>query len=108
LSWANESLIVDPRSQADIRQGVTLEVFGEGWSMGPLDDALEKEMIDGQSDIKYDIRWKTLGEYLEYLEKRGVAPNIGSFVGATTVRMHELGHDNREPTPAELDRMREL
>ena len=108
LSWATESLIVDGRSQADIRQGVTLEVFGEGWSMGPLNDAMRKETIEQQGDLKFDIPWTTLGEFLTFLEKRGVAPNIGSFVGATTVRIHELGHADREPTPAELDRMRTL
>jgi N-acyl-D-amino-acid deacylase len=108
LSWATESLIVDGRSQSDIRQGVTLEIFGEGVSMGPLNGTMRKEMLDRQGDIKFEIPWTTLGEYLEYLVKRGVSPNIASFVGATTLRIHEIGYANRPPTPPELDRMREL
>jgi len=108
LSWAGESLLVDGRSQADIRQGVTLEVFGEGWSMGPLNAAMKKESTEQQGDLKYDIAWTTLGEYLEHLEKRGVSPNVASLVGATTVRIHVLGHADRPPTPEELERMKEL
>lgn len=108
LSWATESLIQDGRAQSDIRQGVTLEIFGEGTSMGPLSDTMKALETAQQSDITYDITWTTLGEYLEYLEKKGVAPNVASFVGATTIRIHELGYANRAPTPAELDRMRAL
>jgi N-acyl-D-amino-acid deacylase len=108
LSWATESLIEDGRSQGDIRQGVTLEVFGEGSSMGPLTDSMKAEAVQQQGDIKYEIRWTTLGEYLDYLVQRGVSPNVASFVGATTVRVHELGYADRAPTPAELDRMRDL
>ena len=91
LSWANESLIEDGSSQGDIRQGVTLEVFGEGESMGPLTDTMKTVMKAEQGDIKYDIAWTTLGEYLEFLERKGVATNVASFIGATTVRMHEIG-----------------
>lgn len=108
LSWATESLIQDGRSESDIRQGVTLEVFGEGWSMGPLNDAMKREQTEQQGDLRYDIDWTTLGEYLESLERRGIANNVASFVGATTVRIHELGYDDRPPTPEELDRMRAL
>ena len=108
LSWATESLIEDPRSQSDIRQGVTLEVMGEGWSMGPLTDTMKALQRSQQGDIKYEIEWTTLGDYLEYLEDRGVASNVASFVGATTVRIHELGYDNRAPTAEELERMRAL
>lgn len=108
LSWATESLIEDGRSQSDIRQGVTLEVFGEGWSMGPLNDAMKKEMMEQQGDITFPVEWTTLGEYLEFLERRGVSTNIASFVGATTVRIHELGFEDRVPDPDELDRMRGL
>ena len=108
LSWATESLIEDGRSQSDIRQGVTLEVFGEGSSMGPLSDSMKALSRSQQGDIRYEIEWTTLGEYLEYLERRGVAPNVASFIGATTVRVHELGYDDRAPTTAELDRMRGL
>ena len=108
LSWANETLIEDGRSQSDIRQGVTLEVMGEGESMGPLNAKMRKEMLAMQSDIKYPVKWTTLGEYLEYLEKRGVSPNIASFVGATTVRVHEIGYTDRPPTVPELERMRQL
>ncbi len=108
LSWANESLIQDGRSQGDIRQGVTLEVMGEGSSMGPLTDSMRKEMIEQESDIKYDIPWTTLGEYLEFLVKKGISPNVASFVGATTLRVHEIGYADRPPTPAELGRMQTL
>lgn len=108
LSWATDSLIHDGRGQSDIRQGVTLEVMGEGWSMGPLNEAMKKESVEQQGDIKYDITWTTLGEYLEHLEKRGISPNVASFVGATTVRVHELGYENRPPRPEELQRMRAL
>ena len=108
LSWATESLIHDPRSQSDIRQGVTLEVFGEGGSMGPLNAAMKQEMKEQQADIKFDIPWTSLGEYLEHLERRGVATNVASFIGATTVRIHELGYADRAPNAEELQRMRAL
>lgn len=108
LSWATETLIEDGKSQSDIRQGVTLEVFGEGWSMGPLNEAMKKEAVEQMGDIRYDIEWTTLGGYLEFLEKKGVSTNVASFVGATTVRIHELGYANRAPSPAELERMKNL
>jgi len=108
LSWANESLIEDGRSMGDILQGVTLEVFGEGESMGPLSDTMKVTAKQLQGDIKYDIEWTTLAEYLEFLEAKGISTNVASFVGATTVRIHELGYDDRPPTSAELDRMRAL
>jgi N-acyl-D-amino-acid deacylase len=108
LSWATESLIHDGRSQSDIRQGVTLEIFGEGESLGPLNAQMKKEMQEAQADIKYPIRWTTLGQYLEFLVRRGVSCNVASFVGATTVRIHEIGYANRPPTVAELDRMKKL
>jgi N-acyl-D-amino-acid deacylase len=108
LSWATESLIEDGRSQSDIRQGVTLEVFGEGWSMGPLNEAMKAETVEQQGDIKYDVEWTTLGEYMDYLVERGVSTNIASFVGATTVRIHEIGYEDRAPTAEELERMKAL
>ena len=108
LSWATESLLYDGRSQSDIRQGVTLEVFGEGGSMGPLNEKMKKEMLEQQGDIKFDIKWSTLAEYLDYLVQRGISPNVASFIGATTVRIHEIGYEDRPPTPAELERMRAL
>ncbi|HEX9895243.1 MAG TPA: D-aminoacylase [Gemmatimonadales bacterium] len=108
LSWATESLIEDGRSQSDIRQGVTLEVMGEGMSMGPLSDTMKATLKGMQGDIKYDIGWTTLGEYLEFLEKKGSSTNVASFIGATTVRIHEVGFANRVPTSEELDRMRTL
>jgi N-acyl-D-amino-acid deacylase len=108
LSWATESLLVDGRAQSDLRQGVTLEVMGEGGSMGPLNDAMKKETVEQQGDIKYPVTWTTLGEYLDQLAGRGIAPNVASFVGATTVRIHEVGYANRPPTPEELARMRKL
>jgi len=108
LSWATESLIEDGRSQSDIRQGVTLEIMGEGWSMGPLNDAMKAQAAGRQADIKYDIAWTTLGEYLQFLEDRGISNNVASFVGATTVRIHELGFEDRAPNDEELERMRAL
>ncbi|HUU26764.1 MAG TPA: D-aminoacylase [archaeon] len=105
LSWANESLIEDGRSQSDIRQGVTLEVLGEGESMGPLNEKMKQELVDRQADIKYDIEWTTLGEYLEYLERRGISTNVASFIGAATPRIYVLGYEDRAPTPEELERM---
>jgi len=108
LSWATESLIADPRSQSDIRQGVTLEVMGEGWSMGPLNATMKRQETERQGDIKYDIGWTSLGDYLSWLEKRGIAPNVASFVGAATVRVHELGEDDVDPTPEQLARMKLL
>ena len=108
LSWANESLIEDGRSQSDIRQGVTLEIFGEGESMGPLNPGMKKEMQERQGDIKYTVEWTTLREYLEYLVRRGVSTNVASFVGAATIREHVLGYDNRAPNAEELELMRKL
>src|SRR5262245_13776005 len=108
LSWSTESLLQDGRSQSEIRQGVTLQVFGEGWSMGPLNDAMKRRVVEEQTDIKYEVTWTTLGEYLELLERRGVSCNVASFLGATTVRIHQLGYEDRAPTAAELDSMRAL
>ncbi|MDP2886284.1 MAG: D-aminoacylase [Ignavibacteria bacterium] len=108
LSWANESLIEDGRSQSDIRQGVTLEIFGEGESMGPLNPSMKKEMQERQGDIKYTVEWTTLREYLEYLVRRGVSTNVASFVGAATIREYALGYDNRAPNAEELKLMRTL
>ena len=108
LSWATESLIADPKSQSDIRQGVTLEVMGEGWSMGPMNAAMKAQETARQGDIKYAIEWTNLGDYLGWLEKRGISTNVASFVGAATVRVHELGEGDVDPTPDQLDRMRAL
>ena len=108
LSWAPASLIEDGRSQGDIRQGVTLEVFGEGRSYGPLNETMKAAMKAQQVGIKFDICWTTLGEYLEYLVNRGISPNVASFVGATTLRVHEIGFVDRPPTLGELSAMREL
>lgn len=108
LSWATESLIADGRSQSDIRQGVTLEVMGEGTSPGPLNEAMKREMVERQDDIHYDVTWTTLSQYLEHLVQRGVSPNVASFVGAATARIHTLGYEDRPPTPTELEVMRAL
>lgn len=108
LSWGTESLLVDPRGLSDLKQGVTLEVFGEGWSMGPVNEAMKAGMKAQQGDVKFDITWTTLGEYLQTLEDKGVSMNVASFVGATTLRIHEVGYDNRPPTPEELARMQAL
>ena len=108
LSWATDSLIIDGRSQGDIRQGVTLEVFGEGRSEGPLNEAMREQAIATQGDIKWPVEWTTLDEYLEFLIERGVSPNVASFIGATSVRVHEIGYEDRPPTAAELERMKNL
>ena len=108
LSWANESLLRDGRSQSDIRQGVTLEVMGEGSSMGPLNAAMKKDMQQSQGNTKYTVAWNTLGEYLQFLEKKGVSCNVASYVGATTIREYVIGEDNRPPSAEELDSMKLL
>jgi N-acyl-D-amino-acid deacylase len=108
LSWAVESLIEDGRSESDIRQGVTLEIFGEGTSMGPLTDQMKNDLLEEQGDIKYDIAWTSLSEYLNYLVQRGTSCNVASFVGATTLRINILGHEDRSPSAAELNSMQRL
>jgi N-acyl-D-amino-acid deacylase len=108
LSWANESLIQDGRSQGDIRQGVTLEVMGEGESMGPLTDSMKTVFLSQQGDIRYPINWTTLGGYMDTLVAKGISTNVASFVGATTIREHVIGWDDRPPTAAELARMQAL
>lgn len=107
LSWANESLIADGKSQSDIRQGVTLEVFGEGWSMGPLTEESKKAVQGiGDGNIDYDITWETLDGYLQFLEDKGVSPNIASFVGATTLRINTVGFEDRAATEEEMEVMK--
>lgn len=108
LSWANVSLLEDGRSQSDIRQGVTLEVLGEGRSMGPLNDEMKKEMQENQGDIKYEVSWTSLGEYLQHLEDMGVSTNVTSFVGNGTLRQHVIGYENRPATMEEIDEMKKL
>jgi N-acyl-D-amino-acid deacylase len=108
LSWATESLIVDPRALSDVRQGVTLEVMGEGWSMGPLNDEMKALAVQRQGDMKYPIQWTTLGEYLAFLERKGIAVNVASFVGATTIRQNVLGEKDVDPNPEQLGRMQAL
>jgi N-acyl-D-amino-acid deacylase len=108
LSWSTESLLVDGRSQGEIRQGVTTQIFGEGSSMGPMNDAMKKRAVEQMGDIKYDITWTTLSEYLRELERRGVSQNVASFVGATTVREHVIGLEDKKPTPEQLEQMRAL
>lgn len=108
LSWAVDSLVADGRGKSDLVQGVTLEVFGEGHSWGPLSPAMKKAMARRQGDIKYPIRWTTLGQYLEFLQKKGVSPNVASFIGATTPRVHVLGEADVDPDPEQLERMRAL
>ncbi|HEX8184858.1 MAG TPA: D-aminoacylase [Blastocatellia bacterium] len=108
LSWSVDSLIVDGRSQGEIRQGVTTEIFGEGDSMGPLTEGMKKLRLEAQGDIKYDIPWTTLAEYLSYLQTRGVSPNVASFIGATTIREYVIGLEDKKATPEQLQKMREL
>ena len=108
LSWAAEPLIRDGRAQSDVRQGVTLEVMGEGWSMGPFSPIQKAEAVAEQTVTRYPISWTTLGEFLQFLEKKGVSVNVASMVGASTVRVHELGRNDVDPTPEQLGRMRAL
>lgn len=121
LSWATESLIVDGRSQGDLRQGVTLEVFGEGNSLGPMNAAMKEEWLETFVDYvgseqraaellggAVEVPWTTLGDYLEFLETKGISTNVASFLGATTTRIHELGYADRAPNEEELERMRQL
>src|SRR6266699_2860385 len=108
LSWSTQSLIQDGRSQSEIRQGVTTEIMGEGESMGPVNDRVREHMLHTQTDIKYDIKWNTLAEYLQYLEKRGISCNVASFLGATTVREYVIGFEDKPATPEQLEQMREL
>jgi len=108
LSWATESLIEDGRSMSDIKQGVTLEVFGEGWSMGPLNEQMKADAQNDQGDIKYDVNWTTLDEYLQSLVNKGITPNVASFIGATTLRIYTVGFEDRAPTPEELETMKSL
>ena len=108
LSWATDDLLADPRSQGDIRQGVTTEIFGEGESYGPWSEPMKLRRRAMQGDFRFDITWTTLAEYLRLLERRGVAPNVASFVGTGTIREHVVGLDDGRPTPAQLDAMRDL
>ena len=108
LSWGVETLIEDGKSQSDIRQGVTLEVFGEGMSWGPLNQVLKENILKNQGDIKYDINWTTLGEYLQFLEEKGISTNVASFIGATTLRINAVGYENKKPNDSELEIMKNL
>src|SRR5882757_7360385 len=108
LSWSTESLIQDGGSQSEIRQGVTTEIMGEGESMGPVNDRVREHMLRAQADIKYDIKWNTLAEYLQYLEKHGISCNVASFLGATTVREYVIGFEDKQPTPEQLEQMRDI
>jgi N-acyl-D-amino-acid deacylase len=108
LSWSNESLIEDGRSQSEIRQGITTEIMGEGESMGPLNDRMKLRMKGEQKDIQFEIKWNTLTEYLSYMERRGISPNIASFIGATTIREYVIGLEDKAPTPEQLEEMRGL
>src|SRR5690349_24513579 len=107
LAHSETSLIVDPRSLSEIKQGVTTQIFGES-SMGPLNDAMKRRLREQQGDVKYDIEWTTLAEYLRYLENRGISQNVASFIGAATIREYVIGLEDKPPTPAQLDQMREL
>ncbi len=107
LSHSESSLIRDPRSLSEIKQGVTTQIFGE-LSMGPLNDEMKRRLREQQGDVKYDIEWTTLSEYLKYLEKRGVSQNVASFIGAATIREYVIGLEDKPPTPEQLDQMREL
>lgn len=107
MGHSEEALIQDGRSQSDLRQGVTTEIFGE-FSMGPLNAKTKKQLQDGQGDIKYKVEWNTLGEYMNFLEKKGISPNVASFVGTGVVRQYVIGEDNVAPKPEQLDSMKLL
>src|SRR5262249_9084575 len=108
LSWSTDSLLADGRGQSEIRQGVTTQIMGEGNSWGPVNDAIKKRMKNEQVDIKYDIEWQTLSEYLYFLQRKGVSHNVASYLSATTVREYVLGLDNKKPTAEEMEQMRRL
>lgn len=108
LSWSNESLIQDGRGQSELRQGVTLQVMGEGSSMGPMTPDMKRLEVQRQGDIRFPITWTTLDEYLRFLEQKGVSVNVASFVGSATVRENVLGEGDVDPTPEQLARMRAL
>ena len=108
LSWSTDSLIIDGRSMGELKQGITTQIMGEGNSMGPLTDKMKKEMLEDQSNLKYDIKWTTLAEYLQYLERKGISQNVASFVGATTIRQYVIGLEDKPPTPEQMQKMREL
>jgi N-acyl-D-amino-acid deacylase len=108
LSWSNESLIADGRGQSELREGVTTQIMGEGWSMGPVNDAIKKRMKREQTDIRYEIEWTTLADYLHWLERAGITQNVASYIGATTIREYVIGLENRKASPADLERMRRL
>src|SRR5947209_4555919 len=108
LSWSTETLLAGGLSQGELRQGVTTQIMGEGTSMGPVNDAIKARMKREQTDIKFEIEWTTLSDYLTYLERRGVTQNVASFLGAGTVREYVIGRENKKATPADLDRMRKL
>jgi N-acyl-D-amino-acid deacylase len=108
LSWSVDTLLIDGRSQGEIRQGITTQIFGEGDSMGPLTDEMRQRRLADQGDLKFEIPWTTLSEYLRYLEKRGVSPNVASFIGATTIREYVVGLQDKKATPAQLEQMRKL
>ena len=108
LSWSNESLIADGHSQSEIREGVTTQIMGEGWSMGPVNDAIKRRMKAEQTDVKYDIEWKTLAGYLHWLERRGIAQNVASYIGAATVRGYVLGLGNRKANTDQMVAMHRL
>ena len=108
LSWSTESLLIDGRSQGEIREGVTTQIFGEGSSMGPLTPEMKRRAMDQMGDLRYSITWTGLSEYLRQLEEQGVSQNVASFIGATTIREHVIGLEDKKPTPAQLDEMRAL
>ena len=110
LSWATESLLIDGNAQSDIRQGVTLEVMGEGSSMGPLNEEMKDELLKSwkRQGLEIELDWTTLGEYLESLARRGISTNVASFLGATSVRVHELGYEDRQANEEEMARMKDL
>jgi len=108
LSWSTDSLLVDGRSQGELRQGVTTQIFGEGNSMGPLTPVMKARAVEQMGDLKYDITWTSLSEYLHVLESRGVSQNVASYIGATTIREHVIGLEDKKPSPEQLDEMRAL
>src|SRR5260370_33438499 len=103
LIWSNDPLLADGRSQRELRQGVTTQIMGEGWSWGPVNAAIKKRMKSEQMDFRYDIEWTTLADYLYFLQRRGVSCNVASFLRATTVREYVIGLGERKATPKQLE-----
>lgn len=108
LGQSEQNLLIDPRAESKVFQGITTEVTGEGGSAAPLNDYILKELDPFLKHFKLTADWRTLGEYFARLERSRSAINLATYVGATQVRQYVLHDENRAPTAAELDQMRAL